>query len=227
MKKIAALFSVLLMGTQLSACGSRANVAALSQQQAMMVNQQRAMSQQSMTANNDLSSQSLLGIHKELKRAVEANFAAKDANKDGLIIPAEFPVESPEDFNHFRKLDSNRDGQLKLSEMSTSIIGRAADIMQLKATAAFLFHQLDVDGNKRITSTEITASTIPGVAGNFERYLGKSLITRKPLTYLRKTDFENLIAYALSNPEAAAKSAAEAEAAMSISPVFMGANGPQ
>ena len=66
-----------------------------------------------MTANNDLSSQSLLGIHKELKRAVEANFAAKDANKDGLIIPAEFPVESPEDFNHFRKLDSNRDGHLK------------------------------------------------------------------------------------------------------------------
>lgn len=217
MKKIAALFSVLVLAAPLSACGSRANFAAMPQQQAMMMNQQRAAS-----ASGQITSQSLLGINKELKRAVEANFAAKDANKDGLIIPAEFPVESPEDFNHFRKLDANRDGQLKISEMSDSILGRAADILQLKATAAFLFHELDVDGNKRLTSTEIVASKIPGVAGNFERYLGKSLITRKPLTYLRKTDFENLVAYALSNPEAAAQTAAEASTAMGISPVMMG-----
>ncbi len=217
MKKIAALFSVLLVAAPLSACGSRANFAAMPPQQAMMMNQQRAMN-----TNNQITSQSLLGINKELKRAVEANFAAKDANKDGLIIPAEFPVESPEDFNHFRKLDANRDGQLKISEMSDSILGRAADILQLKATAAFLFHELDVDGNKRLTATEITASKIPGVAGNFDRYLGKSLITRKPLTYLRKTDFENLVAYALSNPEAAAQTAAEANTALGISPVMMG-----
>lgn len=212
--KIAALFSVLLVATQLSACNSRANFAP----QAFAPNAQRAM-----VPTSQVSSQSLLGINKELKRAVEANFAAKDGNKDGVIIPGEFPVESPEDFNHFRKLDSNRDGQLKISEMNDSIIGRAADILQLKATAAFLFHELDVDGNKRITATEITASKIPGVAGNFGNYLGKSLITRKPLTYLRKTDFENLVAYALSNPEAAAQSAAQEQAnGLSISPVFMG-----
>lgn len=212
--KIAALFSVLLVATQLSACNSRANFAP----QAFAPNAQRA------TAPTQVSSQSILGINKELKLAVEANFAAKDANKDGVIIPGEFPVESPEDFNHFRKLDSNRDGQLKISEMTDSIIGRAADILQLKATAAFLFHELDVDGNKQITATEITASKIPGVAGNFSRYLGKSLITRRPLTYLRKTDFENLVAYALSNPEAAARSAAEEQAnGLSISPVLGGA----
>lgn len=216
--KIAALFSILLVATPLSACNSRANFAP---QQAFAPSPQRAV------APTQVSSQSILGINKELKKAVEANFAAKDANKDGVIIPGEFPVESPEDFNHFRKLDSNRDGQLKMSEMNDSIIGRAADILQLKATAAFLFHELDVDGNKRITATEITASKIPGVAGNFSNYLGKSLITRRPLTYLRKTDFENLVAYALSNPEAAAQSAAQEQAnGMSISPVFMG-NSPQ
>lgn len=212
--KIAVFFSLLLVATPFSACTSRANFAP---QQAFAPNAQRAM------APTQVSSQSILGINKELKRAVEANFAAKDANKDGVIIPGEFPVESPEDFNHFRKLDSNRDGQLKMSEMNDSIIGRAADILQLKATAAFLFHELDVDGNKRLTATEITASKIPGVAGNFGNYLGKALITRKPLTYLRKSDFENLVAYALSNPEAAAQSAAQEQAnGMSISPVFMG-----
>lgn len=211
--KLAAFFSVLLVATQLSACNSRSTFAP----QAFAPNAQQAM------ASSQFNSQSILGINKELKLAVQANFAAKDANKDGVIIPGEFPVESPEDFNHFRKLDSNRDGQLKISELNDSIIGRAADILQLKATAAFLFHELDVDGNKQITPTEITASKIPGVAGNFGKYLGKSLITRKPLTYLRKTDFENLVAYALSNPEAAAQSAAEEQAnGLSISPVFMG-----
>ena len=212
MKKFAILFSTLLLAAPLSSCNSRSALPA--QQQAFAARQQAV-------APAQVSSQSILGINKELKKAVQANFAAKDADKNGVIVPAEFPVESPEDFNHFRKLDKNRDGQLKISEMSTNILGRAADILQLKATAAFLFHELDVDRNRRLTATEITASKIPGVAGNFDNYLGKSLITRRPLTYLRKTDFENLVAFALSNPQAAARSAAEAEAnGLGINPIL-------
>lgn len=150
-----------------------------------------------------MGAQSITGIYKELQRSIEANFAAKDANKDNTITPNEFPVESPEDFNHFRRLDDNRDGQLSKGEMSSNLLTKAVDIFQIKATAAFVFHELDVDGNKRITKSEVAASRIPGVSANFDSYLTKVWWSGKQRTYLRKTDFENLMAFALTNPGAA------------------------
>lgn len=148
--------------------------------------------------------QSILGINKEISRSVEANFKAKDKNADGFITPNEFPVETPEDYNHFRRFDSNKDGMLKVNEMKPGILTRAADIFQLKATAAFIYDELDVDNNKKLTKTEVGACKIPGVADSYDSYLGKSLFGKK-LDYLRKTDFENLVAFALLGPSNAGR----------------------
>lgn len=200
MKKIAAIFSTAVL---LSACGSPN----------MMPMGRGAMPPAQMRMNArptvQVGAQSLLGINKELKRSVEANFAAKDADGDGFILPNEFPVESPEDFNHFRRLDGNRDGKIRLSEMSEGLLGRVSDVLQLKATAAFIFDELDIDNNKRLTKEEASASKVAGVASNYDAYLGKSWITGKPYNYLRKTDFENLLAFAMTNPNAAGGLSAE------------------
>ncbi len=194
MNKLAPLLIASIAVSQLAACNSNvpnaqflnpASRASLAQQQ------------------SQVSAQSAWGIHKELKRSVEANFAAKDANKDGFITPNEFPVNSPEDFNYFRRLDDNRDGQLKQSELSAGFLSHVKDIVQLKATAAFVFDELDVDNNRRLSQSEAAASKVPGVAANYANFLGKSLIFRRPLNYLRKSDFENLMAFALTNPAAA------------------------
>jgi len=204
MKKFAVLFAATSL---LAACG---NPNMLPSPQMMMQRpNQMMMPQRAPMQPTQIGAQSITGIYKEIQRAIDANFAAKDANQDGTITPNEFPVESPEDFNHFRRLDTNRDGKLSKSEMSTSLLGKALDIFQLKATAAFLFSELDVDRNKRLTKTEIAASRIPGVAANFDSYLGKSWLTGKRYDYLRKSDFENLVAFAMLNPGAANGVAAE------------------
>lgn len=187
MKQIITLVAGSLLLAQLTACGGQMMPAA------------NMMPRQMGPTPTQVSSQSILGINKEIGRAVEANFKAKDANGDGFITPNEFPVESPEDFNHFRRFDSNKDGKLKVNEMKPGILSRAADIYQLKATAAFLFDELDVDNNKRLTKAEVDACKVPGVAGSYDAYLGKSLFGKK-LDYLRKTDFENLMAFALLGP---------------------------
>ena len=178
MKKIATIFSTAIL---LSACGGP---------NMMPASRGLVPPMQMRAPNVQVGAQSLLGINKELKRAVEANFAAKDADGDGYILPNEFPVQSPEDFNHFRRLDGNRDGKLRLSEMSEGLIGRVSDVLQLKATAAFIFDELDIDNNKRLTKAEAANCKVAGVAANYDAYLGKSWITGKPYNYLRKTDFE-------------------------------------
>lgn len=214
MNKVAPLFASAMIAV-LTACGS-ANLPMARMQAPQMMAPRTAQ----------VSSQSILGINKEIKRSVEANFVAKDANKDGLITPNEFPVESPEDFNHFRRLDNNQDGQLKMDEMATGILGRLNDIMQIKAMAAFVFDELDVDNNKRLTKTEIAASKVPGVAANFEKYLGKNFFTRQPLDYLRKSDFENLMAFAMLNPGAVGQEQQSQEEAMMFMPVDLGQPAP-
>lgn len=196
MKKLISLTAGVLLVAQLTACGgSNLPMAGLPRQM----------------APTQVTSQSILGINKEISKAVEADFKAKDKNADGFITPNEFPVESPEDFNHFRRFDSNKDGRLKVNEMKPSLLSRVGDIMQLKATAAFLFDELDVDNNKQLTANEVAACKIPGVAASYNAYLGKTLFGKK-LDYLRKTDFENLVAFALSNPAAAGSAPAAAPA---------------
>lgn len=196
MNKFVALLAGSLLATQLVACG-----------QAPMAMPRAAMPQQQ--ATTQVGAQSLLGINKEIGKAVEANFKAKDKDGDGVINPSEFPVESPEDFNYFRRMDSNRDGKLAVKEMSPGLFSRVGDVLQIKATASFLFDELDVDNNKHLTKTEVAACKIPGVAASFDAYLGKSFFGKK-LDYLRKTDFENLMAFALLSPAAAAPAGAPA-----------------
>lgn len=197
MKKLASLFAGALI---LTACGGPNLPSGMPTRQMM---------QPSMAAPTQVSSQSILGINKELKKSVEANFAAKDANQDGFITPDEFPVKSPEDFNYFRRLDISHDGRIQMNEMSDGILGRVTDILQLKATAAFIFDELDKDNNGRLSKSEVGACKVPGVAANFDAYLGKSWITGKRYDSLRKSDFENLLAFAMTNPAAASGLAAE------------------
>lgn len=187
MKKILSLVAGTLLLAQLTACGNAA-------MPTNMAPRQLAPAQPT-----QVTSQSILGINKEISKAVEANFKAKDKDADGFIMPKDFPVETPEDYNHFRRFDSNKDGKLTQREMNPSLLSRAMDILELKATAAFLFDDLDVDNNKQLSKTEVAACKIPGVAGSYDAYLGKTLFGRK-LDYLRKTDFENLVAFAMMGP---------------------------
>jgi len=207
MNKFATLLLASVALTQVVACNSNVPNA-----QFLNPAARASMAQQQQT---QVSAQSAWGIHKELQRSVEANFAAKDANQDGFITPNEFPVNTPEDFNYFRRLDDNRDGQLKKGELSAGFLSHIKDIVQLKATAAFVFDELDVDNNRRLSQAEAAASKVPGVAANYANFLGKSLIFRRPLTYLRKSDFENLMAFALTNPAAAGAASIQVEAPIS------------
>lgn len=181
MKKIVALIAGTMLVSQITACG----------------NAQLPMAAAPGTVQ--VGAQSILGINKEITKSVEANFKAKDKDADGFIIPAEFPVQTPEDYNSFRQLDSNKDGKLSKGELTPSIVGRAMDILQLKATAAFLYDELDGDNNGQLSRAEVEKCKIPGVAASYDAYLGKSFFG-KQLTYLRRSDFENLVAFALLGP---------------------------
>ncbi|PIQ24306.1 hypothetical protein COW36_23920 [bacterium (Candidatus Blackallbacteria) CG17_big_fil_post_rev_8_21_14_2_50_48_46] len=193
MNKLAALLSASMLFSVLTACGNSALPLAQIPLRAPATAPQAAA---------QLQAQSVLGINKEIKRSVEAAFAAKDKNADKFITPDEFPVTTPLEFQHFRKMDSNKDGRLTASEMSPGIFGKVMDIMQLTATASFLFDQLDVNNDGKLMKEEAAASTLPGVAANFDTYLSKPWYSSKKLTYLRRTDFENLVAFAMTNPEA-------------------------
>lgn len=156
---------------------------------------------------NDLQAQSLLGINKEISKAVSETFKRKDANGDKSITPDEFPVKNADDFVSFRKLDDNKDGKLVEKELAPSFFGRIKDVLQLKASASFLFDQLDRNNDSKLSPQEAAASTLPGIATNFDRFRDKPWWSAKKLDYLRKTDFENLVAFALTNPAAATPSA--------------------
>lgn len=207
MNKLAVLLLASVALTPLAACSSNVPNAQLLNPAARAPFAQQQQSQ--------VSAQSAWGIHKELQRSVEAGFAAKDANKDGFITPNEFPVNTPEDFNYFRRLDDNRDGKLKQGELSAGFLSHIKDVVQLKAAAAFVFDELDIDNNRRLSAAEVSASKVPGVAANYANFLGKSLIFRRPLDYLRKSDFENLMAFALTNPAAAGAASIQVEAPIS------------
>lgn len=155
---------------------------------------------------NDIQAQSLLGINKEISKAVTESFKRKDTNGDKSITPDEFPVKNSDDFVSFRKLDDNKDGKLTEKELAPGLFGRIQDVLQLKATASFLYDQLDRNNDGKLSAQEASASTLPGVAGNFDRFRDKPWWSAKKLDYLRKTDFENLVAFAMTNPAAAAPS---------------------
>ena len=188
MNKITALFSASLVFSLLTACGSTALLPSAQMPAGIPAAQVQA--------------QSVAGINKEIKKSVDAAFKAKDKNADNFITPDEFPIQTPLEFQHFRRFDSNKDGRLSPSEMGPGFFGRTMDVFQLTATAAFLFDQLDVNNDGKLFKEEVSASTLPGVAANFDQYLDKPWYSSKKLTYLRKTDFENLVAYAMTNPEA-------------------------
>lgn len=191
MKKLAALLSVSAIFSVLTACGTAPLLPAAQMSQPASIAQPA-----------QLQAQSILGINKEIKRSVEAAFKAKDKNGDKFITPDEFPVQTPLEFQHFRRLDDNKDGRLTVNEMSPGILSRALDIMELMATASFLFDQLDINNDGKLIKEEAAASTLPGIAANFDKYLSKPWYSNKKLTYLRRTDFENLVAYVMTNPEA-------------------------
>lgn len=193
MNKLATLLSVSILFSALTACGNSTLLpAAQIPQRAPLTAAEPAQIQ----------AQSILGINKEIKKSVEAAFKTKDKNGDKFITPDEFPVQTPLEFQHFRRFDDNKDGRLTVSEMSPGLFSKVADIMELVATANFLFDQLDVNNDGKLFKEEAAASTLPGVAANFDQYLSKPWYSSKKLTYLRKTDFENLVAYAMTNPEA-------------------------
>jgi hypothetical protein len=193
MNKVIALLSASVVLSALSACGGAGNLP-------MASTPLRAPATAPQSAQ--LQAQSILGINKEIKKSVEAAFASKDKNADKFITPDEFPVTTPLEFQHFRNMDSNKDGRLTASEMSPGIFGKLMDVVQLTATASFLFDQLDVNNDGKIFKEEASASKLPGVAANFDLYLSKPWYSSKKLTYLRRTDFENLVAFAMTNPEA-------------------------
>ena len=195
MKKIAVLFGSALVLQTLVACGGPMPMPMGMHAPQMM----QAAPPQMVRA------QSISGINKEINAAVEATFARKDANADKTITPNEFPVTTPGEFQHFRNLDADRDGKLTLKEMAPGLISKIMDVTQLKATASFLFDQLDTNGDSKLTKDEAAASHLPGVAANFDKYLTKPWYARNPLDYLRKTDFENLVAFAMLNPPAGAQ----------------------
>ncbi len=197
MNKVIAFLSASMILSALTACGTAGNLPLASTPL-----RAPAAAAAPQTQSAQLQAQSILGINKEIKKSVEAAFAAKDKNADKFITPDEFPVQTPLEFQHFRRFDDNKDGRLTASEMSPGIFGKVMDVMQITATASFLFDQLDVNNDGKIFKEEASASRLPGVAANFDLYLGKPWYSSKKLTYLRRTDFENLVAFALTNPEA-------------------------
>ncbi len=191
MNKITTLISASVLFSLLTACGT----ASLMPSARMPVAAPAASAAQ-------VQAQSIAGINKEIKKSIDAAFKSKDKNTDNFITPDEFPVQTPLEFQHFRRFDSNKDGRLSPNEMGPGVFGRAMDVMQLTAAASFLFDQLDVNNDGKLFKEEVAASTLPGVSANFDQYLDKPWYSSKKLTYLRKTDFENLVAYAMTNPEA-------------------------
>lgn len=152
---------------------------------------------------NNIQAQSLSGINREMGKAVEASFKQKDTNGDKFITPDEFPVKNPDDFVAFRKLDDNKDGKLTVKELGPGLFGKIQDVFQIRAMGNFLFDQLDRNNDNKLSKDEAAASTIPGLAANFAKFLGKPTFGNKKLDYLRKTDFEELVAFAMLNPAAA------------------------
>jgi Ca2+-binding EF-hand superfamily protein len=192
MKKIASLLAASALFSMLTACGS-ANMNA-----AVMPN--RAPVAQPNTA---VQAQSLTGIYKQITQGAEAAFKAQDKDGNGFITPNEFNVSDPDTFMAFDKLDGNNDGKLSKGEFTPGFFSRAQDVFQIKAMASFLFDQLDRNNDKKLSRQEASASFIPGVAPNYDKFLSKPMFSSKPLDYLRKTDFENLVAFAMTNPAAA------------------------
>ena len=98
--------------------------------------------------------QSISGIGQALKRTAEHRFNAKDANKDGVITPDEYPVKSPDDFIDFRNIDDSDDGKIQLKEMLPGVFTKLNAWLQIRKTARFMFNQLDRNEDNLVSQQE-------------------------------------------------------------------------
>jgi Ca2+-binding EF-hand superfamily protein len=176
MKKSVKLTVLGLFASSVIGCGYSAGIQPMMMQQ-MATDQTQAYQAQSIT-----------GIWKTIDQGVEQAFKEKDKNGDNFITSDEFPVKTPDEFIEFKKL-AGSDGKISLKEMQPSFLSKVKDEVLIKATAAFLFDQVDKNDNNKLTAEELKASDVPHISDNFAKY------DTKKKGYLTKSEFEDLYTY--------------------------------
>ncbi len=133
----------------------------------------------SLTTQPAVQAESFKGIAAALNRQVQAQFVAKDADKNKKITPDEWGIKAPTDFVEFRELDDNKNGSISLDEMQPGFLDKAKAWIRLTSAAKFMFKQFDKNNDKKVTIDEAKEITLAGVEAKWNHFAkGKKTMDR-------------------------------------------------
>lgn len=162
--------------------------------------------------NAQVGAQSFKGVSEALSRMVQHKFYEKDANRNKVITPEEWGIQTPADFVEFRSLDDNGDGKIELKEVLPGFWDKVSAYNKVKKTARFMFKQLDKNGDKLISPAEAHELSFAGVEEKWSKFAGgKNKL-------MKKNAFEDYFAELMLNGDKNLKPGAKPPAAPAPAP---------
>ncbi len=163
--------------------------------------------------NAPVQASSYKGINKEMEKAVISTFNDLDKNRDKIIVPAEFGVQTPAQAQAFYAMDDNHDGKVTLKELTPNFFSKVGANIRIGKAANALFKELDSSRDGYLSPEELDSNLItPEYVKLFKKYdveqPGK-IFNTKTKGKLSKSEFQNLFAHIAVNPTNTGSSAPE------------------
>jgi hypothetical protein len=184
-KSISIIILGIITSSTLTACGNSTAFSPIIEQPAEQV-----------------TSESILGVSKEIKNSSKLAFKELDKNADKMITPQEYGVATPDSAKAFYAIDKNHDGKIVEKEFTPGFFSSVGLTFRLKSAAAALFKLIDKSKDKLVSKEELASGLVSQAFitefDNFDKQQ-KTLFHKDANGFLSQSEFENLFAHLAMN----------------------------